>query len=67
MTHLIGVECDNYAITLFFRNERGFKFRVPIYSSEIGYGKAKDLYMCSDIPKMTNDEFKLLPDKITVS
>lgn len=62
MIIVIGYEYDKNAdyYTLFFRNERGFKFRVAIFD---GRGQ-KDFIMCSKIPKMTHEEYTALPDKI---
>lgn len=61
MTTVIGynTELGEGNITLFFRNNEGWKFRVITWNAT----GAKDLYMCSDIPKMSFDEYNKLPDK----
>lgn len=64
MTKIIGATYQhNEFIQLYFRNELGYKFLIPIYASDTGFGRAKDMYLCSQIPIMTYEEFIVLPDK----
>lgn len=61
---IIGMSCNSDLIELFIRSSEGYKFRIPIYQNGTGYGPAKDMYMCSPVTRMTNEQYKALPDRI---
>ncbi len=64
MTTVIGINFNNSdnTGTLYLRDERGFKYRVRITEAH----GLKDLYMCSGTPKMTEEIFNSLEEKMDI-
>lgn len=67
MTVLIGYNISSVVrtrdyITMFFRDSRGFKYRMAGYLDSMT--GAKDLCLSCGVPVMSDEQYEALPEKI---
>lgn len=64
MDTIIGMNHDNSheCTTLFIRNSKGYKNVIRVFNN-----RAKDYYMSSDVPHMSDEEYEELPVRESIS